>query len=151
MSRALTYDHVARCVLRGFHSAAASVLQSLTSHPSAAIVRVTTRSVSLLSRLPRSYNFTLEADFVSAHRAWIGAVRAELAGLEAEMDEMEAEAGGGEEAEDARIEFEARFRCLLELMAGVRGRIFEACEDWKEALGAWGTLVQPALKRDDIP
>ncbi|KAI3484875.1 hypothetical protein L1887_51929 [Cichorium endivia] len=36
-------------------------------------------------------------------------------------------------------------------MAGVKDRIFEACEDWREALGAWGTLVHPTLKRDDVP
>lgn len=75
------------------------------------------------------------------------------------MDEMEKELNAGPEAEyksaealeDERLEFEAQFRCLLEVMAGVQERVFEACDDWKEALGAWGVLIQPALKRDDVP
>jgi nuclear pore complex protein Nup85 len=75
------------------------------------------------------------------------------------MDEMEKELDGGstasskglDELEDERLELEAQFRCLLEVMAGVQERVFEACDDWREALGAWGILIQPALKRDDVP
>jgi nuclear pore complex protein Nup85 len=78
--------------------------------------------------------------------------------LEQELDEMEMEmeradevARSHEDVEDERLEFEAQFRCLLELMIGIKERVFEACDDWREALGAWGMLVQPSLKRDDIP
>jgi nuclear pore complex protein Nup85 len=67
------------------------------------------------------------------------------------MDDAEAELGGNEDAEDQRLEYEAQFRCLLQLVAGERQRVFEACEDWREALGAWGTLVQPTMRRDDVP
>ncbi|PWN52416.1 Nucleoporin, Nup85-like protein [Violaceomyces palustris] len=145
------WDYILRCVLRGFHTSAASALKSLNTHQSSAVRRVADRAVSLLSTLPRSTGFGLEHEFLAAHRAWVSSVRSVLSGLEQEMDDMEAEAGGTDEVEDERLELEAQFRCLLELMAGVKDRIFEACEDWREALGAWGTLVQPTLKRDDIP
>lgn len=145
------WDYVLRCVLRGFHNSAASVLKSLDSHPSAVIRRVAQKAAKLLSTLPRSTSFSMEHEFVAAHRNWLGSVRKLISGLEQEMDEMEAEAGHTEEVEDERLEYEAQFRCLLELMAGVKDRIFEACEDWREALGAWGTLVHPTLRRDDVP
>ncbi|CDR88880.1 uncharacterized protein SPSC_05712 [Sporisorium scitamineum] len=145
------WDYVLRCVLRGFHTSAASVLKSLDSHPSAVIRRVAQKAAKLLSTLPRSTRFSMEHEFVAAHRSWLASVRKLISGLEHEMDEMEAEAGNTEEVEDERLEYEAQFRCLLELMAGVKDRIFEACEDWREALGAWGTLVHPTLKRDDVP
>ncbi|KAJ1017822.1 hypothetical protein NDA16_005138 [Ustilago loliicola] len=145
------WDYVLRCVLRGFHTSAASVLKSLDSHSSPVIQRVSQKAAKLLSTLPRSTKFSMEHEFVAAHRSWLGSVRKLISGLEAEMDEMEAEAGHTEEVEDERLEYEAQFRCLLELMAGVKDRIFEACEDWREALGAWGTLVHPTLKRDDVP
>ncbi|CBQ69050.1 conserved hypothetical protein [Sporisorium reilianum SRZ2] len=145
------WDYVLRCVLRGFHTSAASVLKSLDSHPSAVIRRVAQKAAKLLSTLPRSTRFSMEHEFVAAHRSWLAGVRKLISGLEHEMDEMEAEAGNTEEVEDERLEYEAQFRCLLELMAGVKDRIFEACEDWREALGAWGTLVHPTLKRDDVP
>lgn len=145
------WDYILRCVLRGFHTSAASVLKSLDSHSSPVIQRVAQKAAKLLSTLPRSTKFSMEHEFVAAHRSWLGSVRKLISGLEAEMDEMEAEAGHTEEVEDERLEYEAQFRCLLELMAGVKDRIFEACEDWREALGAWGTLVHPTLKRDDVP
>lgn len=145
------WDYVLRCVLRGFHTSAASVLKSLDSHESSIIRRVAQKTAKLLSTLPRSTNYAMEHEFVAAHRSWIGSVRKLISGLEQEMDEMEAEAGNTDEVEDERLEYEAQFRCLLELMAGVKDRIFEACEDWREALGAWGTLVHPTLKRDDVP
>ncbi len=140
-----------RCVLRGFHTSAAAVLKSLDSHHSAVIRRIAQKAARLLSTLPRSTAFSMEHEFVSAHRSWLASVRKLISALEQEMDEMEAEAGNTEEVEDERLEYEAQFRCLLELMAGVKDRIFEACEDWREALGAWGTLVHPTLKRDDVP
>ncbi|EST08859.1 Nucleoporin Nup85-like protein [Kalmanozyma brasiliensis GHG001] len=145
------WDYVLRCVLRGFHTSAASVLKSLDSHSSSVIRRVAQKSARLLSTLPRSTQFSMEHEFVAAHRSWLSNVRKLISGLEQEMDEMEAEGGNTEEVEDERLEYEAQFRCLLELMAGVKDRIFEACEDWREALGAWGTLVHPTLKRDDVP
>ncbi|SNX87012.1 uncharacterized protein MEPE_05722 [Melanopsichium pennsylvanicum] len=145
------WDYVLRCVLRGFHTSAASVLTSLNSHSSAVIRRVAQKAAKLLSSLPRSTQFSMEHEFIAAHRSWLGSVRKLISGLEQEMDEMEVEGGNTEEVEDERLEYEAQFRCLLELMAGVKDRIFEACEDWREALGAWGTLVHPTLKRDDVP
>lgn len=145
------WDYVLRCVLRGFHTSAASVLKSLDAHPSSVIRSVAQKAAKLLSSLPRSTHFSMEHEFVAAHRGWLANVRKLISGLEQQMDEMEAEAGNTEEIEDERLEYEAQFRCLLELMAGVKDRIFEACEDWREALGAWGTLVHPTLKRDDVP
>ncbi|GAC94785.1 likely nucleoporin [Pseudozyma hubeiensis SY62] len=145
------WDYVLRCVLRGFHTSAASVLKSLDSHSSPVIRSVAQKAAKLLSTLPRSTHFSMEHEFVAAHRSWLASVRKLISGLEQQMDEMEAEAGNTEEIEDERLEYEAQFRCLLELMAGVKDRIFEACEDWREALGAWGTLVHPTLKRDDVP
>ncbi|KIS67525.1 uncharacterized protein UMAG_04624 [Mycosarcoma maydis] len=145
------WDYVLRCVLRGFHTSAASVLKSLDSHPSAVIRSVAQKAAKLLFTLPRSTHFSMEHEFVAAHRSWLANVRKLISGLEHQMDEMEVEAGNTEEVEDERLEYEAQFRCLLELMAGVKDRIFEACEDWREALGAWGTLVHPTLKRDDVP
>lgn len=153
------WDYILRCVLRGFHSSASSLLSSLaTSHPSKTLRMISKRVCELLSSMPRSTGFSLEHDFISAHRRWVGQVRSLLNKLEQDMDEMEAELGQSsdrtkshEDIEDERLEFEAQFRCLLELMIGVKERVFEACDDWREALGAWGVLVQPALKRDDVP
>ncbi|PWY98039.1 hypothetical protein BCV70DRAFT_202209 [Testicularia cyperi] len=145
------WDYILRCVLRGFHTSAASVLKSLDAHTSPVIRTVAQKTAQLLSSIPRSTSFAMEHEFAAAHRSWLGSVRRVISGLEREMDEMEAHAGHTEEIEDERLEYEAQFRCLLELMAGVKDRIFEACEDWREALGAWGTLVHPTLKRDDIP
>lgn len=154
------WSYILRCVLRGFHTSAASLLSSLsTTHTSPTLQKVSERASRLLSSMPRSTSFNLEHDFISAHRKWLANIRSLLSGLERDMDEMERELNassegsskGAEEVEDERLELEAQFRCLLEVMAGVQERVFEACDDWREALGAWGILIQPALKRDDVP
>lgn len=152
------WDYILRCVLRGFHSSAASLLSSLaTSHVSPTLCHTAKRVQQLLSSTPRSTAFGLEHDFIAAHRKWVGQIRSLLSRLEQDMDEAEAELTKAnqdstrEQIEDVRLEYEAQFRCVLELMAGVKERVFEACDDWREALGAWGVLVQPAMKRDDVP
>ncbi|UZJ56047.1 hypothetical protein CBS101457_005367 [Exobasidium rhododendri] len=154
------WSYIFRCVIRGFHSTASSLLSSLANtHSSPKLQNITQRASKLLSSMPRSTSFGLEHDFISAHRKWLSQVRSLLSGLERDMDEMEKELQddsegaykSADEIEDERLAFEAQFRCLLEVMAGVQERVFEACDDWREALGAWGVFVQPALKRDDVP
>ena len=127
------------------------MLRSLSSHPSRTISSLSLEISQLLSTLPRSSAFPTEAAFTAARRSWQSSVRALLTRLEGAMDDAEAELGGNEDAEDQRLEYEAQFRCLLQLVAGERQRVFEACEDWREALGAWCTLVQPTMRRDDVP
>ena len=145
------WDYILQCVLRGFNKSAASVLDSLSSHPSKVVARIAGKSIRLLQSFPRSTSYSHEAAFVQDRKGWQAQVRQLLQGLEREMDEMEEELGHTDEVEDQRIEYEAQYRCLLELMAGIRERVFEACSDWREALGAWGLLVQPTMRRDDIP
>ncbi len=145
------WDYVLQSVLRGLNEGAIGALESLTRHNSQVIARIAKRAIQLLQSFPRSTSYQHEVKFVQDRKAWQLHVRQMLQGLEAEMDGVEEELGQTEEAEDLRIEYEVQYRCLLELMAGVRERVFEACSDWREALGAWGLLVQPTMKRDDVP
>ncbi|PKI83250.1 hypothetical protein MVES_002822 [Malassezia vespertilionis] len=136
------WDYLFRCVLRGFYTTAATVLQSYIS---------TSESPTLRSIA----TFATEQAFFSAHRNWHTSVRVFLTRLLCKMDAVQEELAQAPHAtanpENIRLELEAQFRCLLELLIGVRDRILEFSEDWREAVCAWGTLVQPALKRDDLP
>ena len=38
----------------------------------------------------------------------------------------------------------------MELMEGRAERVLEEAGDWREALGAWGILVDVNLRRDDL-
>ncbi|KDN53367.1 hypothetical protein K437DRAFT_265737 [Tilletiaria anomala UBC 951] len=145
------WDYIYQCVLRGFNASAASVLASLKSHPASVVGRVADKTIKLLQQFPRSTSYSHEYSFIQDRKQWQAQVRHLLSGLEAEMDEMEEELGHSPDNEDRRIEVEAQFMCLLELMAGVKERVFEASADWKEALGSWGLLVHPSMKRDDVP
>lgn len=40
---------------------------------------------------------------------------------------------------------------MVELMEGKAERVLEESSDWREALGAWGIMVDVGLKRDDLP
>lgn len=148
------WDYVFRCVLRGFYGTAAVVLQSYGGDERSETLRaVASEIVQLLQTVPRSTSFSTESAFLGAHRHWHASVRVCLTGIQAQMDDVEAElkVAGSVAASEERLELETQLRCLLELLAGVDERVLEFAEDWKEAVAAWGALVQPSLKRDDIP
>lgn len=147
------WDYLFRCVLRGFFSTAATVLQSyMTQTRSATLQSITSDTIQILQTVPRSTVFTTEQAFFAAHRHWHTSVRVFLSGIQRQMDAVESELQDASASpSDERLELEAQFRCLLELLCGVQERILEFSEDWKEALCAWGILVQPAIKRDDVP
>lgn len=132
------------------------MLRTLSSSPYPTLTKVGYKISSLLLSFPRSTSFSLESDFLSSHRKWLGQLRPVLSGLEAEMDQLELEMKeiGGlqeDEAEEERWTWEAEFTILLRIMAGSKDQILECSGSWKEALGAWGILVSPSLKRDDVP
>lgn len=53
--------------------------------------------------------------------------------------------------EDGWEEWEECFRGVIEIMEGKEARVLAEAADWREALGAWGVLVNPGLRRDDLP
>ena len=148
------WDYLFRCVLRGFYTTAATVLQSYHAPGvSPPLQNIASETSQILKSLPRSTGYATEPAFFSAHRHWHTSVRVFLSGLQRKMNAVQSELTsiGHEHAEEERLELEAQFRCLLELLCGVQDRILEFSENWVEALCAWGTLVQPAMKRDDLP
>ncbi|KAI3627540.1 hypothetical protein CBS14141_001541 [Malassezia furfur] len=148
------WDYLFRCVLRGFYTTAATVLQSYHAPGvSPTLQNIASETSQILKSLPRSTGYATEPAFFSAHRHWHTSVRVFLSGLQRKMNAVQSELTsiGHEHAEEERLELEAQFRCLLELLCGVQDRILEFSENWVEALCAWGTLVQPAMKRDDLP
>lgn len=153
------WDCIRRFVSRGMLSAASSLLSYLAErHSSAKLRQISADVCDLLTSMPRSTRFTLEHDFLASHRRWVGRVRSSLNKLEMELNELEAEwqkdgleGKNVEEIEDERLNLEAQFGCLLRLMIGQKEQVYEVCRNWRELLGAWGLLVQPGMKRDDIP
>ncbi|CAO1617487.1 unnamed protein product [Jaminaea pallidilutea] len=152
------WDYILRCTLRGFHSTVSTLLSTLLSLPSPALTRLIENIRELVGSLPRSLNFKTEVQFKSARREFHLRLMSVLASLEGVMDEVqeelndddEEEQGNEEEAEDLRLSLEAGLRIFLEVLAGNKERVVEAAEDWREALAAWGTLVDVGLKRDGL-
>lgn len=148
------WDYVLRCVLRGFYGTAATVLQSyIDTQESPTLQSIAAETVHMLQTVPRSTAFSTEQSFLSAHRHWHTSLRIFLSGIQRKMDLVESELKQASmpSSSDVRLELEAQFRCLYELLCGVEDRVLEFAEDWKEALCAWGMLVMPAMKRDDVP
>ena len=148
------WDYVLRCVLRGFYGTAATVLQSYVDAPeSPTLQSIAAETVHMLQTVPRSTSFSTEQSFLSAHRHWHTSLRIFLSSIQRKMDSVESELHQSSmpSSSDVRLELEAQFRCLYELLCGVEDRVLEFAEDWKEALCAWGVLVSPSMKRDDVP
>ena len=142
------WPYVTRCLLRGFHLPASSFLRTLSSHPHPPISKLAVLLSTHLSLLPRSHNTTaypLDHQFLSAHKKWLARFRAEFAAFLGGR-------GSGRWLEDAKwAGWETDFRTVVELMEGKAERVMEEAADWREAMGAWGVLVDVGLRRDDLP
>ncbi|KAI3625878.1 hypothetical protein CBS9595_001239 [Malassezia furfur] len=141
---------------RGMGVLGEELLHWLNAHDigvSPTLQNIASETAQILKSLPRSTGYATEPAFFAAHRNWHTSVRVFLSGLQRKMNAVQSElsSSGHAHAEEERLELEAQFRCLLELLCGVQDRILEFSENWVEALCAWGTLVQPAMKRDDLP
>jgi len=60
---------------------------------------------------------------------------------------LEEKNGGGKDWK----RWEDGFRVVIDLMEGKAEAVLEQAADWREAVGAWGVLVDVQLKRDDLP
>ncbi|WVQ98889.1 hypothetical protein IAU59_006020 [Kwoniella sp. CBS 9459] len=141
------WPYISRCILRGFHLPAASFLRSLSNHTYGPISKLAALLAQHLSVFPRSSEerWRVDLEFLQAHKVWLAKFRAELANF----------IGGrsrGKWFEDAKwASWESDFRTVVELMEGKPGRILEEAADWREALGAWGVLVDVDMRRDHLP
>ncbi|WRT67281.1 uncharacterized protein IL334_004248 [Kwoniella shivajii] len=141
------FPYVSRCILRGFHLPAASFLRSLTNHSYTPISRLASLLAQHLSIIPRSTEerWRVDLEFLQAHKQWLAKFRAELASFTGGR-------GRGKWFEvDTYRAWESDFRIVVELMEGKPTRILEEASDWREALGAWGTLVDVDMRRDHLP
>lgn len=155
--------------MRGQLSLAASVLRTLSSHPSTVLQRLTQACLDILSSVPRSNSpsYAYESAFTAALRAWRAKLTAQLARLDLDMDDfqeeieaMEQENGADTTDEDMaacseeRFSWQAGFNAFLKILSGDVASIIDAVEydgGWKSALSAWCLYVRPGLKRDDLP
>ena len=145
------WAYLSRCLLRGFHLPASTFLRSLIDHSHPPISELASLLASHLSLFPRSHNITaypLDHQFLTAHRQWLAKFRAELSTL----------TGGrprgqwlGKDGEAKWASWENDLRTVVELMEGKADRVMAEASDWREAVGAWGILVDVGLRRDDLP
>ncbi|KAL7424161.1 hypothetical protein Q5752_001747 [Cryptotrichosporon argae] len=150
-SHPLFWPFINRCLLRGFFLPASSFLRTLSTHPHTPIAKLGLLLATHVSVLPRSTNtasYSLDHQFLSAHKMWLARLRAELAGHVGGKDRgkwLDDGTGGDWKA------WEDDFRAVVELMEGKSERVLEESADWREAVGAWGVLVDVGLRRDDLP
>lgn len=123
-----------------------ALLTLVKAHPAPVLQSLATLTITLIESFPRSTAFASESRFLSTLSSW--RARAKVAQREAEELFAQAEEElGDDEAE----EWTTGFRGLLEILNGEQGRVLEATDDWREALGAWGVWVNPGGRREDLP
>ncbi|KAL1411069.1 hypothetical protein Q8F55_002016 [Vanrija albida] len=150
----LFWPFVIRCLLRGLFEPASTFLRTLSSHPHPPIAKLGALLANNVKSMPRSTNtsaYPLDNQFITAHKAWLARFRAEFASFLGGR-------GRGHWLEDSSSSYSSEwatweddFRSVLELLEGKAERVFEESSDWREAIGAWGVLVNVGLRRDDIP
>ncbi|WVR05312.1 hypothetical protein IAU60_002326 [Kwoniella sp. DSM 27419] len=141
------WPYISRCILRGFHLPAGSFLRSLSSHSYGPIAKLAGLLAQQLAVFPRSSEerWRVDLEFLQAHKVWLTKFQAELANFTGGRSK-------GKWFEDAKwASWEGDFRTVIELMEGKPARVLEEAADWREALGAWGTLVDVDMRRDHLP
>lgn len=137
------------------------LLSTLKAHPQRSIAAFAQILISAAHALPRSNNaaaYPTERSFVLAHAKWRAGVRAQITaftrGKERQGDWLELEPDEGEEEQDVvdlARSFETFFMHVADLLVGDAQAVLRESEDWTGAVAVWGVLVDPGLKRDDLP
>ena len=150
------WPYLHRCILRGFFVPAASILGTLSDHPHSPLADIGTIVAAALSSFPRSNHtqpdaaeklrYPVDHLFLEAHERWLSRFQSDLAALTGGPGK-EGWLGGGKEWDGV----EKDLRLLVELMEGNKEKVLEQSETWREALGAWGLLVQVDMSRDEVP
>jgi nuclear pore complex protein Nup85 len=140
------------------------LLSTLKAHPQPAVRAFSQILVNAANTLPRSNNtatYPTELAFVSAHAKWRAGIKAQITAftrgreraggwLEFEREE-EDEAMGDEDLAEQEKSFETFFMSVVDLLMGEEEKVLLESDDWIGAMAVWGVLVDPALKRDDLP
>lgn len=146
-AEATFFPLIARCLLRGFFLAAGEFLRTLESHPHPPIAKLGAILAKSVASFPRSTNvkqYPLDHQFISAHKQWLAQLRADIVTFEGGR-------GRGNWFDGEWSSWEEDFRSVTELLEGKPERLFQEAADWREAVGAWGVLVDVGLRRDDLP
>jgi nuclear pore complex protein Nup85 len=90
--------------------------------------------------------YPLDHQFISAHKRWLAQFRADISSFEGGRGR-----GNWFDTNREWASWEEDFRSVTELLEGKSERLFQEVSDWREAVGAWGVLVDVGLRRDDLP
>lgn len=81
---------------------------------------------------------------------WLAKFRAELATFIGGRSHGHWLDEDGSSGRSKWAEWDDGFRSVVELMEGKKERVLEEAQSWREAMGAWGVLVDVSLRRDDL-
>lgn len=105
--------------------------------------------------------YALENQFLHAHVGWRNALSAQVQAFARgrprgewfEFDADAAEGGPADEADEREMlrEYEEYLVRVADMLGGDEGVVLGECEDWREAVGAYGVLVEVQMRRDVVP
>ncbi len=154
---------VLAAVLRGQFAVAAALLGTLAAHPQHSVGAFAGLLARQMELIPRSSNtaYATENQFLHAHVGWRNALAAQVQAFARgrargewfEFDADAAEGGAADEDDEREMlkEYEEYLVRVADMLAGDEGVVLSECEDWREALGTWGLLVDVQLRRDGVP
>jgi nuclear pore complex protein Nup85 len=158
-----------RTILRGFRQMTVILLATLKAHPQPSVVAFAQILVNAANTLPRSNNTTTyptELAFVAAHARWRDGFKAQVTAFtrgrersggwlefenEDDVEDDSMEQLSAEDLTEQAQNFENFFMGITNLLLGDADKVLLESQDWIAAMAIWGVLVEPTLKRDDLP
>jgi nuclear pore complex protein Nup85 len=141
------------CVLRGIPKSAVYFLKKLsTTHPSRVLRRLVTELIPILTKHPRSKDYTTEHEFLASYRRWKEQL---LKHFRRHVDELEDYDGDGQGERREEGEWRSAIEIICSIMEGDKQTLFTLCKDqewgWREALGVWGVWIDIRFTREALP
>lgn len=147
------WPYIVCCILRGFLIPASTFLGTLRSHPHPPIAKLGQLLETHVKAFPRSTStdkYALDYQFETAHKRWLAQFRADLAVLIGGRSHGHWLDEDNSSGRSKWADWEEGFRSVVELIEGKKERVLEEAQSWREAMGAWGVLVDVSLRRDDL-
>lgn len=139
------------------------LLEDLDSHSQPSVVAFSKILIDNISTFPRSTDVSAypnETSFTFAHQKWRANFKAEVSthtkgkertGGWLEYRDIPGQQISGDEKREESRAWEGFFIGLVDLLTGVEEKVEMECQDWRSLVCVWGVLVDPRIKREDLP
>ncbi|KAK4049902.1 hypothetical protein OIO90_005291 [Microbotryomycetes sp. JL221] len=145
MARPWEHSNFWTCIIRGHMSSAKALIEIIQTHSNPTLQNISKLICQSLQEFPRSTKFKKEIEFLKQFKIWKRFIEKQFNQIESLFDQ------DSSLKKDEKLDWLFGFKSLIELLQGNEIQILSNCQDWREALASYMILIDPTVKRLDLP